>query len=72
MNANATAWDIDEDDFGGRLVRHRHLEASAIAYVYNRPDRAWAECSMCGAELGLVSQPRGVSERDEVFDPSVP
>ena len=72
MNVAADAWQVEEDDFGGRLVRHRHADVSAIAYVYSTADRAWAECSTCGAELGLVMQRLGLTERDELLEPSVP
>jgi hypothetical protein len=54
MNRNAPDWQVELDDFGGRMVRHRHPDLTAIAYVYGNPDRVWAECSMCGSELDLV------------------
>lgn len=54
MNSRSQAWEVDEDDFGGRIVRHRHADITATAYVFSNPDQVWAECSLCGAELGLV------------------
>jgi hypothetical protein len=54
MNPNAPDWEVELDDFGGRMVRHRHGDVTAVAYVYSNPERAWAECTMCQAELGLV------------------
>ena len=50
---DATGWDVEPADFGGKIVRHRHGDATAVAYVYSNPDRVWAECTMCGADLQL-------------------
>lgn len=72
MNPDAVDWEVDEDDFGGRIVRHRHHDVSAVAYVYSNPDRAWAECSMCGAELRLVLYRIGETEPKGALHPSVP
>jgi len=47
-------WEIDEGAFGGHVVRHRHGDVTAVAYLYSNPDRAWAECTMCQAELELI------------------
>lgn len=46
-------WDVEADDFGGRIVRHRHWDDMVPAYVYSSADQLWAECAMCGASLGL-------------------
>jgi hypothetical protein len=46
-------WEVEPTDFGGELVRHQHGEVSAICYVYSNPDRVWAECTMCLADLEL-------------------
>jgi hypothetical protein len=49
-----TGWDLEPDDFGGLVVRHQHGDLTAVAYLYSNPDRAWAECTMCGAEVDLA------------------
>jgi hypothetical protein len=54
MNPRALHWEIDEDDLGVLVVRHQHAGAWATGYVFSEPHRAWAECSTCGEELGLV------------------
>ena len=50
----AGGWEVEPADFGGHLVRHRHDDVTAVAYVYSRPDRTWAECTMCAADLELA------------------
>jgi hypothetical protein len=50
---DATGWDVEAADFGGKIVRHSHGDVTAVAYVYSSPDRVWAECTMCGADLQL-------------------
>jgi hypothetical protein len=47
-------WEVEPTDFGGQLVNHRHGDALAICHVYINPDRAWAECTMCLADLELA------------------
>lgn len=59
-------WDVEADDFGGRVVRHRHGDLTAVAYVYSNPDRVWAECTMCMDELEL-----GPPVRTETAAPKV-
>ena len=49
----AGEWEVEPADFGGHIVRHRHGGESAVCYVYAKPDRAWAECTMCLADLEL-------------------
>ncbi|HEY8177584.1 MAG TPA: hypothetical protein VIH19_03205 [Candidatus Limnocylindria bacterium] len=51
-------WELEPTDFGGQLVRHRHGGVLAVCYMYSNPDRAWAECTMCGAEVDLELQVR--------------
>jgi len=46
-------WEVEDGDFGGRVVRHIHGEISATAYLYSNPDEVWAECTMCGQKLTL-------------------
>ena len=52
-----SGWDVEPDDFGGLVVRHWHGDVTAAAYIYSNPDRAWAECTMCGAELAVRKPP---------------
>jgi hypothetical protein len=46
-------WETEPTDFGGQLVRHRHKDVTAVCYVYSNPNGAWAECTICGADLVL-------------------
>ena len=46
-------WEVEDGDFGGRVVRHIHSEVSATAYLYSNLDEVWAECTMCGQKLTL-------------------
>ena len=38
-------WEVEDGDFGGRLVRHLHGDVSATAYLYSNPDEVWASAS---------------------------
>jgi hypothetical protein len=41
-------WEIEQDDFGGPLIFHRHAAGSVPAYVIGgTPDRRVAQCSEC-------------------------
>ena len=55
-------WEIEPADFGGQVVRHRHGDVTAVTYLYSNPDRAWVECTMCGAELTLEQPVRSGTE----------
>jgi hypothetical protein len=69
MNARAPDWEIEQDDFGGRIARHRHLDMRAVAYVYSTANRTWAECSICGATLDLVAaSPRAMQAAGAIID----
>ena len=59
-------WVVEGDDHGGRVVRHRHWDVEAVAYLYSNPDEVWAECTMCGATLALGDPARvgGMTRRD--------
>jgi hypothetical protein len=54
----AQDWLIEDNDFGGYLVRHRHWDGTAVAFVYSNPGRVWAECSICPADVDLASPGR--------------
>jgi hypothetical protein len=50
-------WEIEQDDFGGLLVRHSHSDASAVAYLWTEIDGGLvARCSLCHAQC-LVAEP---------------
>ena len=54
-------WDVEPADFGGQVVRHRHGDVTAVAYVYSDPDRVWAECTdvrrgSAAGSAGLVGE----------------
>ena len=68
---NAPAdWEVEPADFGGQLVRHRHGQVTAVCYGYSNPDGAWAECTMCGADL-VLQKPRPVWHRIQRADGKV-
>jgi hypothetical protein len=46
-------WDVDGNDFGGHIVRHRHWDGLKLAYVYPDSKDQWAECSDCGATITM-------------------
>jgi hypothetical protein len=65
-------WIIDQDDFGGALVRHRHQTGTATAYVLtNQAGRDFARCTECGMRLNLApsAAPPGTSR---VMEPAPP
>lgn len=48
----AQHWLLEEDDFGGPLVFHRHTATAVPAYVIGgTPDHRIAQCSDCMATL---------------------
>jgi hypothetical protein len=56
---NAKGWYIEETDFGGSLVLHRHPDVAVPAYVIEERGRSGvAECSECSEllEFEVVSQ----------------
>ena len=50
-------WEVEQGDFGGRVVRHLHGDLSATAYLYSNPDEVWAECTLCGQKVILEREP---------------
>jgi hypothetical protein len=50
MNEEAAErWEIDQDDFGNPLVRHRHAPLTVQSYVIKGADgRRTARCPNCG------------------------
>jgi hypothetical protein len=41
-------WEVEQDDFGGPLIFHRHAAANVPAYVIGGdPERRVAQCSEC-------------------------
>ena len=53
---SAQRWEIDQDEFGNPLVRHRHPTTTISAYVVKRAegDRQ-AQCPACGDTLDIPS-----------------
>jgi hypothetical protein len=46
---SAERWEIDQDDFGNPLVRHRHPTVTVSAYVIKAADGGrTARCPDCG------------------------
>jgi hypothetical protein len=58
LNRNSPdGWEIEQDDFGGLLVRHSHNDASVVAYLWTEIDGGLvARCSLCDAQR-LVTEP---------------
>jgi hypothetical protein len=55
---SAERWEIDQDEFGNPLVRHRHTTATVSAYVVKDGDgRRTARCPGCGEVFELPSKP---------------
>ena len=52
---SAAQWEIDKDEFGNPLVRHRHTTGTVGAYVSKDADgRRSASCPDCGAKLDVA------------------
>jgi hypothetical protein len=55
----ADRWEIDQDDFGNPLVRHRHPTMTVAAYVSkDAGGRRLARCPDCREEIEVSGQPR--------------
>ena len=51
---SAERWEIDQDDFGNPVVRHRHTTATVGAYVSKDAEgRRSARCQECGEQLDV-------------------
>jgi hypothetical protein len=54
----AERWEIDQDEFGNPLVRHRHPTMTVAAYVSKDVDgRRLARCPDCREEVEVPAQP---------------
>ena len=54
----AERWEIDQDEFGNPLVRHRHTTTTVSAYVAKDGEgRRSARCPGCGEVFQLPSKP---------------
>jgi hypothetical protein len=50
-------WEIDQDDFGNPIVRHRHVTRSVNAYVTKAATGDHrARCPDCGESLDVPSE----------------
>ncbi|HET6745280.1 MAG TPA: hypothetical protein VFH90_05440 [Candidatus Limnocylindria bacterium] len=55
---SAERWEIDQDDFGNPVVRHRHRTATVPAYVSKNADgRRSARCPQCGEQFAVPEKP---------------
>jgi hypothetical protein len=51
-------WRIDENDFGGPMVEHRHSDGQSVAYVLvGRNGGEFAQCAGCGQRVSLQAEP---------------
>lgn len=51
------SWEIDQDDFGDPLVRHRHPTTTIAAHVTKSADGIrHARCPDCGERFDIPSQ----------------
>lgn len=50
-------WEVDQDELGNPLVRHRHDSAAIVAYIRRTTGGSrLAECPTCGEELEFPSR----------------
>ena len=61
-NAEVPDWDVDNDNVGERTIGHRHGVVRVAAMVHVDREKAWAECSMCQAQLGVALRGLGRSD----------
>jgi hypothetical protein len=55
----AERWEIDQDEFGNPLVRHRHSTLTVGAFVLkDSQDRRVARCPSCGDEVEIPGESR--------------
>jgi hypothetical protein len=51
-------WEIDQDEFGAPMVRHRHPIGTIAAYVTKDPEGTWkARCPSCSETFQLPTPP---------------
>jgi hypothetical protein len=56
---SANQWEIDQDDFGNPLVRHRHPTITVGAYVSkDAVGGRTARCPDCGEQFAVPGRPR--------------
>jgi hypothetical protein len=54
MDSQSTEhWEIEQDEFGRPLVRHRHPTKTVSAYVAKDVDGVWARCPECAERLQM-------------------
>jgi hypothetical protein len=59
---SAEQWEIDQDDFGNPLVRHRHPTFTVGAYVSKDGNgRRTARCPDCGERLEIPEENSGTA-----------
>ena len=58
----AERWEIDQDEFGNPLVRHRHSTFTVGAFVLkDAQDHRLARCPNCGEEIEIPAKSRNSS-----------
>jgi hypothetical protein len=51
-------WEIDQDEFGNPVVRHRHPTMTVQSYVIKGADGRLARCPSCGQTFEVPEQPK--------------
>ena len=56
-NQDENGWELDQDESGNPVVRHRHTPISVGAYIVKDEDGSHrARCPSCGEELEVPSR----------------
>jgi hypothetical protein len=59
----ASAWLVEENDYGDPMVQHHHSNGDAVAYVLmGRNGGSYAQCAECGARHILPSDAAAAEE----------
>lgn len=63
MDTEDERWEIEQDEFGRPLIRHRHVTDSVVAYVSKDADGVRnASCPSCKEQIAIGDEkPRGLS-----------
>lgn len=55
----AERWEIDQDEFGNPLVRHRHPTMTVAAYISKDVDGSrMARCPVCSDQIDVPAAPQ--------------
>ena len=59
MKSEEYAWEVDQDELGNPIVRHRHAALSIGAHIVKGEDGSHiARCPSCGEKLEVPSRRR--------------